>query len=120
MILLDAPVAVGEVVEVRLELYAIKVAAPPLVFALYGAFELRRGDAAWAIDPADHGGPVEQLWNLIRRTPTAAHDDGRRFLLRLDDGSEIILPYTGGHEHAAIFGPHDDMWTPLPAALPPG
>jgi hypothetical protein len=119
MILLDTPCAVGEVVEIRLELYTIKIAAPPLVFALYGAFELRRGGAVWAIDPVDHSGRVEQLWKLVQRTPTVADDDGSRFMLKLDDGSEIVLPYTSGLEHAAIFGPDDNMWTPLPSTLPP-
>jgi hypothetical protein len=64
------------------------------------------------------------LWNLIGKTPAVADDDGVGFALKPDDGSEITLRYTNSNEHAAIFGPADDSWTPLPDmsryAGPPG
>ena len=72
MILLDVPSKVGEIVEVRLELYTVKIGAPPLVFALYSTFELHRGETVCAIDPVTRRGPVEELWKLIQRTPTLA------------------------------------------------
>ena len=114
MLLLGKLAEVGEITEIRLELFTLAIVAQPLVVSLYGAFELRRAHEVVNLDPIQQKGQVELLWSLIQRTPTLGDDDGTRFLLELDDGSQIIVRYTSGFEHLAIWGPEPDMWTPLP------
>ena len=114
MILLNMPVQVGEVSEIGLQLFTIRIVARPLRFALHSEFDLHLGGKVTRFDPVRRTGPIEELRKLVQRTPTAAADEGTRFSLSFDDGSEILLPYLSGLTHVEIFGPAEDMWTPLP------